>query len=211
MRAYKFLTEEFALKSLRERRIKISQYDDLNDPFDLIPFDLSDKIKRRAMRDAIRQLTADHGLVCLSAGWRDPVIWAHYSDKHRGICLGFDVKEQNVKRVEYVPERLPFPDEPGPKDSDTMLFTKFDNWAYEQEIRAWANLDDEDHGHYYKDFDESFRLAEVIVGPRCKTSRQAVLDALSPLDSEARLIKARAGFKRFEIVEDERGFGSGDE
>lgn len=39
MRIYKFLSKEFALKSLRERRLKISLLSQLNDPFEMLPFD----------------------------------------------------------------------------------------------------------------------------------------------------------------------------
>jgi len=42
MRVYKFLTSEFAMKDIWEPRIKISEINDLNDPFELIPCDLSD-------------------------------------------------------------------------------------------------------------------------------------------------------------------------
>jgi hypothetical protein len=40
MRVYKFLTAEFGMKSLREKRLKISIFDDLNDPFDLLPYEV---------------------------------------------------------------------------------------------------------------------------------------------------------------------------
>jgi len=39
MRVYKFMTAEFGMKSLREKRLKISLLDDLNDPFDLLPYE----------------------------------------------------------------------------------------------------------------------------------------------------------------------------
>jgi hypothetical protein len=37
MRVYKFLSEHFGLKSLYERRLKISRLYELNDPFDHTP------------------------------------------------------------------------------------------------------------------------------------------------------------------------------
>jgi len=86
MRAYKFLNEHFGLKSLSEKRIKISEIHELNDPFELIPFDLGDRRHRVAMIRMRDQLASDGiGILCFSATWSDPVIWAHYSDKHKGI------------------------------------------------------------------------------------------------------------------------------
>src|SRR5262245_61537973 len=34
-------------------------------------------------------------IVCFSAKRDDNLMWSHYSDSHRGICLEFDVSEEN--------------------------------------------------------------------------------------------------------------------
>lgn len=205
MRVFKFLSSEFALKSLHEKRLKISSIHDLNDPFELLPFDLSNKEERRALHRARNVLTADKGLLCFSASWRDPVIWAHYSDKHRGLCLGFEVPDATAKIVTYLPERLPFPVKPlNIGHSETMLFTKFINWEYEKEMRVWAELKDEENGLYFKDFGPDLQLLEVIAGAECEISAATITCALKPL-AGINLIKARAGFKEFEIVTDKRG------
>ena len=100
--------------------------------------DFSDEQKKlwelanRAYRNAVRQtrngLATRRGILCFSPDWRDPVIWAHYSDKHEGICLGFEIPDDVCKKVTYVPRRLPFPTKPVLDDAQTMLFTKFDHW-----------------------------------------------------------------------------------
>jgi hypothetical protein len=83
MRAYKFLDEKFGLKTLAEKRLKISRLDDLNDPFELIPFDIRNRANRFALKRVRAQLARNRGMLCFSGNWRDPVLWAHYSDKHR--------------------------------------------------------------------------------------------------------------------------------
>jgi hypothetical protein len=206
MRVYKFLTAHFGLKSLYEKRLKISTIQDLNDPFELIPYNLSDQTLRKDIRRSRDELGKSNGVMCFSADWHDPVIWAHYSDKHRGICLGFDVPEEKAKRVDYVVERLPFPSTP-PISIDhakAMLFTKYASWQYEDEVRMWANLQEDEDGLFFKDFDEDLRLVEIIVGDRCTVPRSAIVRAVVPL-TEINLIKARAGFTKFEIVIDQRG------
>ena len=91
MRVYKFLDAYFGLKSLSEKRLKISTLQDLNDPFELMPFDLGNHSQRWAVHETRRELNKQASMLCFSAGWSDPVIWAHYSDKHRGLCLGFEL------------------------------------------------------------------------------------------------------------------------
>jgi len=209
MRVYKFLDGHFGLKSLSEKRIKISEIHELNDPFELIPFNLKEPRHRKAMRQMRDQLAANgRGLLCFSATWQDPVIWAHYSDKHRGICLGFDIpdKKDLYRHVRYEPKRLPFPkDLYASADARDILFIKYSNWAYEHEVRVWIQLPEAENGLYFCDFDDTILLTEVIVGARCSLSRSAVTHALGSLADRVTLMKARAGFTKFEVVPDRRG------
>jgi hypothetical protein len=86
-----------------------------------------------------------------------------------------------------------------------MLFTKYSNWRYEQEIRMRAQLNDPANGLYFYDFDETLRLVAIVVGARCTLSRSLLTKALGTLANDVTLIKARPGFQRFEIVEQQRG------
>lgn len=55
MRAYKFLDQKFGLKSLSERRLKISTLHDLNDPFELLPYEMSsERFILRSLRHSLR-------------------------------------------------------------------------------------------------------------------------------------------------------------
>jgi len=206
MRVYKFLDAKYGLKSLREKKLKISTLDDLNDPFELSAYEMTVKKKRKEWRNARKEWGRQRGVMCFSASWRDPVIWAHYSDKHKGLCLGFEIPDNVARKVCYVNARLKLPDALVAEDADAWLYTKYDNWAYEEEIRCWTTLDTPSQGLYFMEFGPSLRLVEVIAGARCLLSKSKILEAAKPLEKEIKLIKARAGFHRFEIVEDQRGF-----
>jgi hypothetical protein len=43
-------------------------------------------------------------MLCFSRDWHNPVQWSHYADKHRGICLGFDVPDSLLVPVQYTKE-----------------------------------------------------------------------------------------------------------
>ena len=55
---------------------------------------------RRGLRDKDK-LDSENGILCFSEDWTDPVLWTHYGAKHRGICLGFDVKDGFAKKIVY--------------------------------------------------------------------------------------------------------------
>ena len=63
MRLYNLTSEKWALDNLRNRRIKISTIEDLNDPFELQGLQLSKKEYRVAFRRMKQQLHKNRGIL----------------------------------------------------------------------------------------------------------------------------------------------------
>jgi hypothetical protein len=100
------------------------------------------------MEMMLPELNEIAGWMCFSSAWTNPVIWAHYADQHRGLCLGFDVPGKFCQKIAYVEKRKPFPpdllalNEPEKLEViQEMLFTKCEDWRYEEEIRVTVKLD----------------------------------------------------------------------
>jgi hypothetical protein len=137
-----------------------------------------------------------------------------HSDKHRGLCLAFEIPEikgdpgnDESARVNYIKKPLKFPanfrDLPDPVRFELVrkiLFTKFDHWKYEKEIRVWAPLQNEEDGVYFLEFDEELQLTEVIIGQKCTISKPAIERALGPLSAQVKISKARAAHDKFAMV-----------
>jgi len=66
-------------------------------------------------------------------------------------------------------------------------------------------LNDEEGGNYYRAFDNTLQLVMVIAGARCELSENQLTSALREL-ADSKLIKARSGFGKFEVVQDQREF-----
>lgn len=80
------------------------------------------------------------GMLCLSEIWDDPLMWSHYADSHRGICLVFDSHNPFFNEAQQVVYQKNRPSiNPIANDYQTMferaLLTKSDHWAYEREWR----------------------------------------------------------------------------
>ena len=132
--------------------------------------------------------------------WTNPLLWGHYADKHKGICLGFDVPDHHLSEVDYVRQRFLAPeviDEPFMKK---LLLTKFEHWRYEEEYRAYVSLKDEIDGHYYADFSDNLSLKQVIVGDQSRITRDQISLALGDLARVVEVFRARAAFQSFEVV-----------
>lgn len=85
-------------------------------------------------------LSTTHGVFCVSEKNDDILMWSHYADDHRGICLEFDGEGKfmaHANPVRYSEDRVPI--NPYKDDADTMLekamLVKSCHWAYEAEWR----------------------------------------------------------------------------
>ena len=106
MRVYHFINTQYGLQVLLERRLKISRVHELNDPFEFISMDLSEDTLREAMESIKDYYNKLFGILCFSKRWDNPVQWAHYADRHKGLCLGFDIPDERLTKVDYVDERM---------------------------------------------------------------------------------------------------------
>lgn len=201
MRVYYFADHVGGLQILRSKRLRISRLDKLNDPFEFLGADLSNRAHRQALRATKRDLAKTSGLLCFSRSWHNPVLWGHYAAKHTGLCLGFDVPIKHLKQVNYVTSRFPWPDELNLGFMEQVLLSKFVHWSYEDEYRTWASLDKPDtDGHYYCDFSPSLTLKQVLVGAYSTLTRAQILQALGVLTENIEIFKTRPAFRSFRVV-----------
>jgi hypothetical protein len=217
IRLYHITTADFAMNNVALRRLKVARFLDLNDPFELLALNLRDKPKATRRRLAELKTTYDTstGLLCFSANWTNPVLWSHYGNKHRGICLGFDLRRGLEERFNYEDDRIR--DRIG-NDSDPfqltdalkrkLMCTKFDHWKYEEEIRLFVPLDDtklrkEAHLHFYP-FNSDLVLREVILGPQCSMPLDGVRRLVDASYAGVTVIKARLAVGSFNVVPTEK-------
>jgi len=110
------------------------------------------------------------------------------------------VPQETCKAVNYQKRRLKLPARPSLPDAEALIFTKYANWQYEQELRIWAALNTCDNGLYFADFGPTLKLEKVIAGARCSLSERQIAAAIGPFSEDVIIMKGRAGFKEFEIV-----------
>lgn len=85
-------------------------------------------------------ITGSIGTFCVSEKRDDLLMWAHYADSHRGVCLEFDglgPLMAQAQRVDYSPTRNAINHYTDDRSATLAkaLLTKSDHWAYEAEWR----------------------------------------------------------------------------
>ena len=184
-RLYHFTGTKFALDDLRHARLKIAQISDLNDPFEFRCMDTSGGPNIRWAYDGWREdAAARWGVLCFSENWNDILQWAHYADRHRGVCLGFDVTGPRAKfgKVRYVSEKDSRPEKPDLEYVWRCLTTKFECWSYEREWRVFTTLKDgvwsdcAGREIFFVDFGKELVLREIFLGASSDTSAKEIFD-----------------------------------
>jgi hypothetical protein len=178
LRIYKFLEAKWAVRAVRDRRLKISLIPELNDPWEGRAWIHSSKEIEDIFDSRLYSASILLGISCFSKSWKNPVLWSHYCARHTGIVLGFEVQKPNDTQeadffdVVYVDERKEIEisetaglEEINKKVIDAFLF-KFSHWSYESEVRSFVRLrkPDKETGHFFDNFEPDLKLTEVIFG-----------------------------------------------
>lgn len=158
----------------------------LNDPFDVFPS--PDNLTDSASAILIQNIRNNIGLCSFTTDPKNLVMWAHYADKHRGICLCFDFPDNKSiitpspkwndrqrkantavrpLRVTYVKSRTKMNDLCG-NNFINFFLTKYQAWHYEKEYRAFI-LEDFGEFNYSPQY-----LTGIIAG--CKMPEKERLE-----------------------------------
>jgi Protein of unknown function (DUF2971) len=213
LRLYYMTAEKWGPVILRDRRLKISRLEELNDPFELLGASIGEAQMRWIMETLHEHWSNTLGMSCLSNNWHSPLMWAHYAEKNHGVCFGFDVSDRPelINKMDYTPDRLSH----ALQRTDRLLgvnrallvqilTTKYVDWSYEHEYRLFTDLRDrEPDGNYYFDFGPDVRLREVILGARCGLTPKLMASEIKNSPASVEIFKARPAFDSFRIVRDE--------
>jgi hypothetical protein len=124
---------------------------------------------------AIKGVRSRIGVCCFSKRYKNQLLWAHYSEKHHGLCLGFEINPiddhfyiLNVQYDRELKSRKYF--ETGNDDLAIHWTTvKSQIWKYEEEVRA---VNTEFNG--LLSFDKRC-LKEVIFGIRISSKERQLI------------------------------------
>lgn len=224
--AYKFLPAEFALQDLIKREIKISTFPDMNDPFELLGGLPVSPSVAQAFEVMINWLSEYGGVLCLSQDWRNAMLWSHYGDKHNGMCLGLNIgPAAQVSKPRYVKTRKRFDPQmrillkaaarlPATRKSTKLppdyekavrrlLLTKFEEWKYENKVRVFIKLKEEQKrgGYYFAELDDDFQPVSLILGPRCRTTDREIASATCGYSTPIKIVRTVLAPNSFQVIE----------
>lgn len=142
------------------------------------------------------------GIVSLAERANCPLMWSHYGDQHKGVCIGYSVPARaagDLHKISYggsrliaasaVAAMLDGDEEARRKVDDAVLTKKAIDWRYEREWRLIGPRGPQD---------SPLEMEEVVFGMRCShTVKFTIVKALAGRSRPVRLYEIRERHGRF--------------
>ncbi len=209
MRLFHFISDHYALDVIGDQRIKVSKFDDLNDPYELHAIDLSDKLCREEFKAFKHDMAERIGLLCFSKSWKCPLLWSHYANRHKGIALEFEITNHVVHPINYRRKRYILDIEMVRKRKndfdreqiEAIWMTKYVQWKYEDEVRVLLRQSEfyKDKDLYFYDLGDEIHLTGAVLGPLCDITPAEIENRL-PNGMRISVTKTRLAFRSFDVL-----------
>ena len=182
---------EYTIKDLINNRLTLARPNRLNDPFDCLIFpwrerldaNCEEKTHVKPLADSydyfrIRSFVLGNNKRsfkkdCVS----NQLMWSHYADEHRGICILYDFSEQLIQNTDTCRNYFMKVDYANKKDKLNLdeksisvqkgFATKSSNWKYENEVRLISYDCSTESDFAYANLDSDSKIKAIFFGLRC--------------------------------------------
>jgi Protein of unknown function (DUF2971) len=126
------------------------------------------------VKDFIDNSYKASGVLSLSATWRSPLLWSHYADEHKGVCIEYTIDapphaglrqvnyggSRNIKTSEIKKWKETDDAKIERSISDAYFLSKSREWSYERE---WRDISDSQGWQ-----DSRYSISAIYFGLRCE-------------------------------------------
>lgn len=207
---YKYFNTN-TLDSICNDYFYFSEISKLNDPLDIPIIEMAKKEKF----DKLKIKPDDIKVLSLTEENNNTLMWSHYADSHRGICIGYNINSLpnyiGWDYINYIPENYNY--EKMSIDKGLLnvgMFSKHNNWKYEKEVRLATFRDHKNKVKYNFPVMEENRdqyieayISEITVGYKLLESNLKILITLIADKNRLRFKKSIPPIKLYKSYLDE--------
>jgi hypothetical protein len=172
---YRMLTltygKDKAVATMNNHRYMSTEYGDFRTD-EKAAYCYTEDLKQEVKALLYREL-GKHGVLSLAARWDCPLMWSHYADEHRGLCVEYDTTDHRCSNLARVNYRTPgdikiselYDWKIGKREKaerrvrNAFFYAKANEWRYEREWRDVASTIGAD--------DAPLKMRAVYFGMRC--------------------------------------------
>lgn len=166
---YKFRSTQnfkYLIDILVNQRLYASTYKNLNDAMEGIY--IANGLKPSKLK-SIKEGKELIKICSLSTDKEHPLLWGHYADGSRGICIGLKITGHNLDKKQIIYDGIPeirkvIDDKKTVKE---ILTHKDSSWEYEKELRIFTEKD------YVK-----IHISEIIFGSRISVNEKKLIQKI---------------------------------
>lgn len=186
---YKYISSEHAADIIQSQQLRMSNGSNFNDPFELLEID---------KKEHTEQHISGVQILCLTNSFEKKLMWSHYADSHRGLCLAVKVPAEMVYYVCYTSERLSTESDINkiiskckdkgkknlrkPYDHLSHIhkaaLIKDQKWAYEKEYRIVCSEDQQDLICKEEHYNFPVKIERVYLGCRFNENDRTRVDEI---------------------------------
>lgn len=180
--------DDYWEKNIFEGQAYLGEANNLNDPFDCLVYiddkvyleymfqisckifpEINKKELRKIVKESIndelekqlRNMKKKFRVACFTENNDSPLMWAHYTDNHKGFCIEYDLTKlpegyrYGIFPVLYSDKRYDVTNAVVTRNKNLLMnpyYFKSLNWEYEKEWRIVITEDLVTDGEYYADF-----------------------------------------------------------
>ncbi len=160
MKIYKFMSlykdccniriipNKYTEQCIKSQKVYFNDWEKLNDPMEGFYLYIPEEHYKN-IEQILRDEKLQYKIFCCSKKYNEILMWSHYADNHRGICLEIEIneniyKKQNIfhRNVVYKKDLVTiFPNRNIKNQAKHILKHKISRWRYEKEIRFFIKSD----------------------------------------------------------------------
>lgn len=165
---------------LLNKRFYAAKYAQLNDPMEGLVF--SEGTAGGKSTHQFCNEREKYRVVSFSADRENVLLWAHYADSFRGVCIGVDIEDSLVNRVRYdeASEEAVGAQLQTDENASNVFGRKLSAWSYEKEYRVVTAAE-------Y--FENGFSISEIRLGQRIDQSLEKLI--FQHFSGEYRIVKTK--------------------
>ncbi len=158
---------EYVAEIICNNRFYAAQYYDLNDPMEGL-FNCDEGTKKEYIDD-IKEGKQKLRICAFSKDFQNPLLWAHYADGFKGICIKVEIDENypdfEIMEVEYSDQRICFNNNVARLRREfprLILRQKAEEWSVEKEVRLLSSNEYIQNGTKIKSIFLGLRTPEIL-------------------------------------------------
>jgi Tfp pilus assembly protein PilF len=141
--------------------------------------------------------------------YENTLLWSHYADSHKGICIEYEYKLNRENKTAYL-HKVKYQEEVQFDEVADSFKIKAIDWQYENEVRLFHfDENNEEHNNVLKSFEElGLEIKAIYFGTQCSQDNQETITRILESNQEIEFYKIKTEDNSFVLKTEPKKIGN---